>query len=96
LIQINFTARVAVVGEGGMQSDEHIVLNSQSYQKLHHALNCDVITNKHLVFDEQAVANITVRADYRLWQVVCEDTNFGIFSSMFGFSDCFIMHEIIC
>lgn len=61
-----------VVGKSRVWSDKNIVLKRNSVPDLNAAFYCHVVADDYVVFNENTVTNITVRADLCTWQYVCE------------------------
>lgn len=63
LFGILLTPRKTVIGKGGVRADENIVLDADSVPELHATFNRDPVSDYDVVFDENMVANIAVRAN---------------------------------
>ena len=75
--RVHLAARKPVVGEGGVRTDEHVVLERDPIPELHAAFDRDAVMHHHVVLDKDVVADVAVPADAGALENVRESPNAG-------------------
>src|SRR6476620_9234863 len=85
------TAREAIVGEGGIGTDENVIAQTDAIPELYAAFHRDAIAHDHVVFDEHAIADIAIATDLRSGEDVGKGPDPGIGSYPAGLADGFFV-----
>jgi hypothetical protein len=66
-----------IIDEGGVGTNEHVILNLDSVPKLDSAFDGHPVTDHHIVLDEDVGTDIAILADHGLCQNNTELPDFG-------------------
>ena len=90
---MNPAARIPVVGERRVRADEHVVADPHPVPELDSALHGHPIADRHVVLDEDVVANVAILADDRPGKHVRERPDSRAIAHILGLADSPVVNE---
>jgi hypothetical protein len=75
MLEINLAAGKAIVGECGVWTYEHVILDREAVPELHTAFDRHAIAYDHEIFYENSIADVAITSQFRSREYMTESPN---------------------